>query len=296
VYGLKRVESRFSSYGRMYIRFYLLVPAESCSYSSPVSSAPAVPFAIPLLLALSLASSGFVPTCPGSVIFSVISLFTAVGSCSFIFAGVIGSLDSYSVNGSRTAEVLVSSESSPVTVSLAPLRVSLTFFVSSPIAIYYYQTNYKIVLVESDIHDNGNDSSSSSSAASASSGNSDGSSSAASSASSSDNDHNDNNNDGGGNSSASSSAVGDAAAAAAASASGASSAAAAAAGNAAAAAAASGDDASSAAAAAVSANGGSSSAAAAAADAAAAAAASSNDEDGDDKGSSSSSAASSSKD
>src|SRR5918994_5786178 len=38
---------------------YLFVPAAPCSYSSPVSAAPAVPLVIPLLLAFSLASSGF---------------------------------------------------------------------------------------------------------------------------------------------------------------------------------------------------------------------------------------------
>src|ERR671916_294411 len=40
---------------------YLFDPAAPCSYWSPVSPAPAVPFAIPLVLAISRASSGFVP-------------------------------------------------------------------------------------------------------------------------------------------------------------------------------------------------------------------------------------------
>jgi hypothetical protein len=59
---------------------YLFDPAAPCSYWSHVSPAPAVPFAIPLLLAISRASSGFVPVCPGSVIFSVISRLTAVSA------------------------------------------------------------------------------------------------------------------------------------------------------------------------------------------------------------------------
>src|SRR5919205_1638639 len=78
----------------------LIVPAAPCSYSVPVSADPAVPFAIPLLLALSCAASGFGTSFPDSTICSVISLFTAVGSCSFILAGVIGSFSLYSVNGS----------------------------------------------------------------------------------------------------------------------------------------------------------------------------------------------------
>src|SRR5919109_2202107 len=79
---------------------YLFAPAAPCSYSLPVSAAPAVPLAIPFFLAISAASSGLVPGCPGSVIFSVISLFTAVGSCSFSFAGVMGSFSLYSFSGS----------------------------------------------------------------------------------------------------------------------------------------------------------------------------------------------------
>jgi hypothetical protein len=57
---------------------------------------PAVPSVIPLLLSFSLASSaedGWLDDC-------VFSLLTAVGSCSFILAGDIGSFDSYSLVGS----------------------------------------------------------------------------------------------------------------------------------------------------------------------------------------------------
>src|SRR5215217_3480933 len=45
------------------------VPAAPCSYSLPVSAAPAIPLAIPFFLAISAASSGFVPVRPGSTIF-----------------------------------------------------------------------------------------------------------------------------------------------------------------------------------------------------------------------------------
>jgi hypothetical protein len=64
---------------------YLFDRAAPCSYSLPVSAAPAVPFAVPLLLAHSFAASGLGTSFPPSVIFSVISLCTAVGSCSFSF-------------------------------------------------------------------------------------------------------------------------------------------------------------------------------------------------------------------
>src|SRR5213080_2605958 len=86
--------------------YYLFVPAAPCSYSSPVSAAPAVPLAIPLLLAISFAASGFGTSFPDSTILSVISLFTAVGSCSFIFAGVIGSFSLYSVMGHLSCQSL----------------------------------------------------------------------------------------------------------------------------------------------------------------------------------------------
>src|SRR5919202_4559994 len=80
---------------------YLFDPAAPCSYSLPVSAAPAVPFVIPLRLAFSAASFALVLCFPGSTIFSSLgSLLTAVGSCSFILAGVIGSFSLYSVNGS----------------------------------------------------------------------------------------------------------------------------------------------------------------------------------------------------
>ena len=42
--------------------FHSILYVFDSSASSPVSAAPAVPFVIPLLLALSAASSGFVPT------------------------------------------------------------------------------------------------------------------------------------------------------------------------------------------------------------------------------------------
>jgi hypothetical protein len=49
---------------------YLFDPAAPCSYSLPVSPAPAVPLVMPLFLAFSLASSVLVPPCcPGSTIF-----------------------------------------------------------------------------------------------------------------------------------------------------------------------------------------------------------------------------------
>src|SRR5919202_387659 len=88
------------------ITTYLLDPAAPCSYSLPVSAAPAVPFVIPLRLAFSAASWLFL-VWPGSEIFSLISLFTAVGSCSFIFEGVIGSFSLYSVNGSSFLPISV---------------------------------------------------------------------------------------------------------------------------------------------------------------------------------------------
>src|SRR5215216_7713312 len=86
---------------------YLSVPAEPCSNSLPVSDAPAVPLAIPFFLASSAASFVSVPCLPGSTIFSVISLFTAVGSCSLIFAGVIGSFSLYSFKESSFLPVSV---------------------------------------------------------------------------------------------------------------------------------------------------------------------------------------------
>src|SRR5215208_4656970 len=95
-------------YGFLYCCFnYLFAPAAPCSYSLPVSAAPAVPLAIPFFLAISAASSGLVPVCPGSVILSVISLLTAVGSCSFIFAGVMGSFSLYSVKESSFLPISV---------------------------------------------------------------------------------------------------------------------------------------------------------------------------------------------
>jgi hypothetical protein len=53
--------SAIIAYRRKKRLVYLFDPAAPCSYWSPVSAAPAVPFAIPLLLAISRASSGFVP-------------------------------------------------------------------------------------------------------------------------------------------------------------------------------------------------------------------------------------------
>jgi hypothetical protein len=61
---------------------YLFDPVAPCSYSLPVSAAPAAPFAIPLLVAHSFSASGFGTSFPPSVIFSVTSLCTAVGSFS----------------------------------------------------------------------------------------------------------------------------------------------------------------------------------------------------------------------
>jgi hypothetical protein len=90
-----------------YLFTYLFVPAAPCSSLLPVFAAPAVPLAISFFLAISAAYSGFGPTCPGSTIFSLISLSTAVGSCSFIFAGVIGSFSLYDVNGSSFLPVSV---------------------------------------------------------------------------------------------------------------------------------------------------------------------------------------------
>src|SRR5438094_9967469 len=74
---------------------YLFDPADPCSYSLPVSAAPAVPFVIPLLLAFS-AASWLLVVCPPSAIFwSLESLLTAVGSCCFIFACDIVSFSLY---------------------------------------------------------------------------------------------------------------------------------------------------------------------------------------------------------
>src|SRR5919204_1805004 len=106
-------------------RYYSFVPAAPCSYSLPVSVAPAVPLAIPFFLAISLASSGLVACCPGSTIFSLISLFTAVGSCSFIFAGVIGSFSSYSFRGSFFLSDFV--PAAPSSYSLSSLLVMLPY-------------------------------------------------------------------------------------------------------------------------------------------------------------------------
>jgi hypothetical protein len=47
----------------------LFDPAASCSYSLPVSAAPTVPFATPLLLARSVGDSGLDTSVPPSVIF-----------------------------------------------------------------------------------------------------------------------------------------------------------------------------------------------------------------------------------
>src|ERR671933_1442797 len=81
---------------RVFLFIYLFDPADPCSYSLPVSAAPAVPFVMPLLRAFS-AASWLLPVCPPSAIFwSLGSLLTAVGSCCFILAGDIGSFSSYS--------------------------------------------------------------------------------------------------------------------------------------------------------------------------------------------------------
>src|SRR5215216_6023935 len=140
--GIKKIMIRVNIKTLIFFS-YLFAPAAPCSYSLPVSSAPAVPLVMPLLLAFSLASSGLVPPCcPGSTIFcSLGSLFTAVGSCSFILAGVIGSLSLYDVNGSSFLPASVPGTPSsnclscpltdvfsllePVTLSLAPVTLSL---------------------------------------------------------------------------------------------------------------------------------------------------------------------------
>src|ERR671932_1848324 len=122
--------------------YYLFVPAAPCSYSVPVSADPAVPFAIPLLLALSCAASGFGTSFPDSTICSVISLFTAVGSCSFILAGVIGSFSLYSVNGSSFLPISVPGPPSsnllvctpPVEEEDTPPTVSLVVLVTLSLA------------------------------------------------------------------------------------------------------------------------------------------------------------------
>src|SRR5919198_3524299 len=101
-------------------RYYSFVPAAPCSYLLPVSVAPAVPLAIPFFLAISFASSGLAASCPGSTIFSVISLFTAVGSCSFIFAGVIGSFSLYSFSESSFLPTSVPGAPSSNSVSSMP--------------------------------------------------------------------------------------------------------------------------------------------------------------------------------
>src|SRR5215212_6144563 len=103
---------------------YLFAPAAPCSYSLPVSAAPAVPLAIPFFLAISAASSGLVPVCPGSVILSVISLLTAVGSCSFSFAGVIASFSLYSFSGSSFLPFSVPGAPSSYSEVCSPLVVS----------------------------------------------------------------------------------------------------------------------------------------------------------------------------
>src|SRR5918999_508750 len=113
---------------RRFFVYFLFDPAAPCSYSLPVSAAPAVPLAIPFFLAISAASSGFVPVCPGSVNFSLISLLTAVGSCSFIFAGVIGSLSLYGVKGSSFLPLSVpGAPSSYLSVLVSLLEVCICF-------------------------------------------------------------------------------------------------------------------------------------------------------------------------
>src|ERR671918_514553 len=119
-----------------YLLLYLFAPAAPCSDLEPVSAAPAVPLAIPFFLAISAASSGLVPVCPGSVIFSVISLLTAVGSCSFIFAGVIGSFSLYEVRGSSFLPVSVPGAPSsylPVLVSFSLVEVCICFCCSASV-------------------------------------------------------------------------------------------------------------------------------------------------------------------
>src|SRR5215831_15170016 len=99
------------------------VITNALSFDLIYSSEPAVHSVIPLLLAFSRASSlGEVVVSP-PLIFSVISLFTAVGSCSFIFAGDIGSLASYCVVQSYPVPSALSLE--PTTVSLASFNLSL---------------------------------------------------------------------------------------------------------------------------------------------------------------------------
>src|SRR5919202_2725987 len=122
--------------------YYLFAPAAPCSYSLPVSADPAVPFAIPLLLALSFAASGFGTSFPDSTICSVISLFTSVGSCSLILAGVIGSFSLYSVNGSSFLPISVPGPPSsnslvcppPVEEEDTPPTVSLVVLVTLSLA------------------------------------------------------------------------------------------------------------------------------------------------------------------
>src|SRR5919198_5200818 len=154
----------------IYYCLYLFAPAAPCSYSLPVSAAPAVPFVIPRLLPFSAASWLLVPVCPDSEIFSLISLFTAVGSCSFIFAGVIGSFSLYSVNGSSflpisvpgppssnrldcwlvlalvvevgdetpSLALLVVLSAAPFTLFLAPVNFCLNFSATLPMPLHYY--------------------------------------------------------------------------------------------------------------------------------------------------------------
>jgi predicted CoA-binding protein len=55
-YQNHRIASLYHSSGDFYYAIYLFDPAAPCSYSLPVSAAPAVPFVIPLRLAFSAAS------------------------------------------------------------------------------------------------------------------------------------------------------------------------------------------------------------------------------------------------
>src|SRR5918992_5132055 len=115
---------------RRFFVYFLFDPAAPCSYSLPVSAAPAVPLAIPFFLAISAASSGFVPVCPGSTIFwSPESLLTAVGSCSFIFAGVMGSFSLYDVNGSSFLPLSV--PGAPSSYAPVPPEVEEAYLLSS---------------------------------------------------------------------------------------------------------------------------------------------------------------------
>ena len=122
----------------MVIQSFYKFPIAYYLYSSSAQVEPAVPSVIPLLLNFSLASSTEVGGCD----VSVFSLLTAVGSCSLILAGDIGSFDSYSLLITLYLFCIVFHFS--LVCSEVPTALSLTSFsVLSYILLIIYLTFYE---------------------------------------------------------------------------------------------------------------------------------------------------------